>query len=45
MTMTFPQQEKLLAELMGPNEPRVAVPLKPFSPPPSSERRFETLKA
>jgi len=43
MTMTFPQQEKLLAELMGPNEPRVAVPLKPFSPRPSSERRFEIL--
>ena len=45
MTMTFPQQEKLLAELMGPNEPRVAVPLKSFSPRPSSERRFETLTA
>jgi anti-sigma factor RsiW len=45
MSMTFPQQEKLLAELMGPNEPRVAAPLKPFSPRPSSERRFETLKA
>jgi hypothetical protein len=43
MTMTFPQQEKLLAELMGPNEPRVAVPPKPFSPRPSSERRFEIL--
>jgi hypothetical protein len=45
MTMTFPQQEKLLAELMGLSEPRVAVPLKPYSPRPSSERRFETLKA
>jgi hypothetical protein len=43
MSMTFPQQEKLLAELMGPSEPRVAVPLKPFLPRPSSERRFETL--
>jgi hypothetical protein len=43
--MTFPQQEKLLAELMGPDKPRVAVPLKPFSPRPSSERRFEILTA
>jgi hypothetical protein len=43
MSMTFPQQEKLLAELMGPNEPRVAAPPKLFSPRPSSERRFEIL--
>jgi hypothetical protein len=41
--LTLPQQEQLLAELMGPGEPRVAVPPKPFSPRPSSERRFETL--
>jgi hypothetical protein len=45
MIMTFRQQEKLLAELMGPNEPHIAAPAKPFSPRPSSERRFETLKA
>jgi predicted anti-sigma-YlaC factor YlaD len=44
MIMTWRQQERLLAELIGPNEPRVAVPPKPFSPRPSSERRFETLK-
>ena len=41
--LTLPQQEQLLAELMGPGEPRVAVPPKPFSPRPSSERRFEIL--
>jgi hypothetical protein len=43
MILTFRQQEKLLAELIGPNEPRVAAPPKPFSPRPSSERRFEIL--
>ena len=43
MILTFRQQEKLLAELMGPNEPQVAVPPKPFSPRPSSERQFEIL--
>jgi len=41
--LTLPQQEQLLAELVGPGEPRVAVPPKPFSPRPSSERQFETL--
>ncbi|HKW31176.1 MAG TPA: hypothetical protein VJT54_17765 [Verrucomicrobiae bacterium] len=45
MILTFRQQERLLAELIGPNEPRVAVPPKPFSPRPSSERQFEILKA
>ncbi len=43
MILTFRQQEKLLAELVGPNEPHVAAPLKPLSPRPSSERRFEAL--
>ena len=43
MVMTFRQQERLLAELIGPNESHIAVPPKPFSPRPSSERRFETL--
>jgi hypothetical protein len=41
--LSFPQQERLLAELMDAGEPRVAVPPKPFSPRPSSERRFEAL--
>jgi hypothetical protein len=45
MILSFPQQERLLAELMGPNEPRVAAPSKPFSPRPSSERQFEIMKA
>ena len=45
MIITFRQQERLLAELIGSNEPRVAAPLKPFSPRPSSERQFESLKA
>ncbi|HZL13265.1 MAG TPA: hypothetical protein VFC85_03905 [Verrucomicrobiae bacterium] len=43
MIMAFRQQEKLLAELIGSNEPRIAEPPKTFSPRPSSERRFETL--
>jgi anti-sigma factor RsiW len=43
MILSFRQQEKILAELMGPNEARSAVPPKPFSPRPSSERRFEIL--
>jgi len=45
MILTFRQQEMLLAELIGPNEPRIAEPPKTFSPRPSSERRFETLTA
>jgi hypothetical protein len=45
MIMSFRQQEKLLAELIGPNETRAAEPPKPFSPRPSSQRRFETLTA
>jgi hypothetical protein len=43
--LTLPQQEQLLAELMGPGEPRMAAPPRPFSPRPSSERRFEILTA
>jgi hypothetical protein len=45
MILAFRQQEKLLAELIGPNETRAAEPPKPFSPRPSSQRRFETLMA
>jgi hypothetical protein len=37
MILTFRQQEKLLAELMGPNEPQAAAPPKPFLPQPRSE--------
>ena len=43
MILTFRQQEKLLTELIGQNEPRVAEPPKAFLPRPSSERPFETL--
>jgi len=43
MIMTWQQQERVLAELIGPNEARAAVSPKPFSPRPSSERFFETL--
>jgi hypothetical protein len=45
MILTFRQQERLLAELIGPDETRVAEPPKTFLPRPSSERRFETLAA
>jgi hypothetical protein len=45
MILTFRQQEMLLAELIGQNEPQTAEPPKTFSPRPSSERRFETLTA
>jgi hypothetical protein len=43
MILTFRQQERLLAELIGPDETRPAEPPKTFLPRPSSERRFETL--
>ncbi|HVU07677.1 MAG TPA: hypothetical protein VHG89_03945 [Verrucomicrobiae bacterium] len=45
MISSFQQQEKLLAELIGPNEPRVAEPPKTILPQPRSERRFEILTA
>jgi hypothetical protein len=45
MILTFRQQEMLLAELIGQNEPQAAEPPKTFSPRPSSERRFEILTA
>jgi hypothetical protein len=38
MILAFRQQEKLLAELIGPNEPQSAEPPKTFLPRPSSER-------
>ena len=41
MILSFPQQERLLTELIGPDEARTAVPPKPFSPRPSGERRLD----
>jgi hypothetical protein len=43
MILTFRQQEKLLAELIGPNEPQAVEPPKPFLPQPRSEGRIEIL--
>ena len=43
MILTFRQQERLLAELIGPNETQAAEPPKPFLPQPRSEGRIETL--
>jgi len=43
MILTFRQQEKLLAELMGPNEPQAVESSKPLLPQPRSEGRFEIL--
>ena len=43
MILTFRQQEKLLAELIGPNEPQAIAPPKSFLPQPRSEGRIEIL--
>jgi hypothetical protein len=43
MILTFPQQERLLAELIGPNEPPAAAPQQPYLPQPRSEGRVEIL--
>jgi hypothetical protein len=43
MILTFRQQEKLLAELMGPNEPQAVESSKPLLPQPRSEGQFEIL--
>ncbi len=43
MMLTFRQQERLLTELIGPDETRIAQPATPFLPQPSSERRLEIL--
>jgi hypothetical protein len=45
MILTFRQQERMLAELIGPNEPQAVEPSKPFLPQPRSERQFEMLTA
>ena len=44
MILTYRQQEQLLTELIGPNDPPVAEPQKPYSPRPSSQRQFEILE-
>ena len=43
MILTFRQQERLLAELIGPNEPQAVAPPKPFLPQPRSEGRIRIL--
>ena len=43
MVLTVRQQERLLAELIGPNEPHAVVPPKPFLPQPRSEGRIKIL--
>jgi hypothetical protein len=43
MILTFRQQERLLSELTGPNEPQAVSPSKPFLPEPRSEGRIEIL--
>ena len=40
--LSFRQQERLLTELIGPDETRAAEPATLFLPQPRSERRFET---
>jgi hypothetical protein len=42
---SFRQQERILAELIGQNDLRVAEPPKPHSPRPSSERQIGILTA
>ena len=41
--MAFRQEQQLMNELIGPNDPPVAEPQKPYSPRPSGERRTELL--
>lgn len=43
MILSFRQQERLLTELLGPDEPRAAGPATPLVPRPRSEGRFEIL--
>ena len=45
MILTFRQQERLLAELIGPNETQAAEPPKLFLPQPRSEGRIQILTA
>jgi hypothetical protein len=43
MILSFRQQERLLTELLGPDETRAAEPATPFLPQPRSEGRLEIL--
>jgi hypothetical protein len=43
MILTFRQQERLLTELIGPDEARAVAPATPFLPQPRGERRLEIL--
>src|SRR5579859_4108297 len=43
MISTFQQQEQLLTELIGPDEPSVAEPQRPYVPRPASRRSLEIL--
>ncbi len=43
MILVFRQQQRLLAELIGPNEPQAVEPPKPFLPQPRSEGCVEIL--
>jgi hypothetical protein len=45
MAASFQQQQELLAQLIGPNEPAVAEPQKKYVPRPSSWRPFEIMTA
>ena len=45
MILSFRQQERLLTELLGPDEPRAAGPATPFEPRPRSKGRIEILMA
>jgi hypothetical protein len=43
LILTFRQQERLLTELIGPDEARSVAPATPFLPQPRGERRLEIL--
>lgn len=43
MVMAFRQQQQLLNELLGPDDPPVAEAKKSYLPRPASERRFELM--
>ncbi len=45
MILSFQQQERMLSELIGPNETPVAKPAAPLEPRPRSEWRIEILTA
>jgi hypothetical protein len=45
MVLALRQQEQMLTELIGPNDPPAAEPQKSYAPRPSSQRRPEILTA